>query len=149
MGAEGGEVQWDPGACQACGITTGQGALEWRVCVCMAWYCEGCAGGPCVHCPARYIAEAPRRSLDAAEGTPTMERCDEGHGGIEHSRIAQSSRETVAPATPDEALDRRRALVEKRRQDLNNRRADGRRLVKRQIRAGTRPRREKKSTVRS
>ncbi len=126
------DVQWGPGTCQTCGITMGQGAHEWRICVCTAWYCEGCAHGPCAHCPAQYIAEAARRGSGAAEVAPIAEP----------PQITCSSATSV-PVTPDEALVRRRALAQRRRQDLDSRRAEGRKLVKRQVRQGTRPRRER------
>ncbi len=131
---------WGRDACQGCGMTSAQGAHEWRICRCGAWYCAACASGQCVHCPAARVWVDPEMTCGSEGRT---------NGPIGNDPRAASAEEPAAEVTaprrmsPDEAQEARASSMKSKKERLDEKRVDRRSLARVHMRQGLRPGRER------
>ncbi len=134
--------------CGNCGLSMATVGTSWRICKCMAVYCEACAGGPCHSCGAQSVWQMPagRSQVDDHSERGSCDQCDHEfadfcHDGEDEDRCRKGDHGTQM--TPAEIAVRRARQIEEKLQQQREKKAEWRRMRDKQIREGRRPRRDK------
>ncbi len=119
--------------CGSCSLTSWDGIAEWRICDCMRTLCTSCSSVGCEVCGRRHLSAAwpaiahTAVPIDAVDNIADRERMSD-----------------VTVLTPHQAHARRLELLSKHAAGNRDRRTQRRATAKAQMRAGVRPRRDRR-----